>query len=61
MNLEKRLQRWRAVDLVTDDQIKRILDFEREQPSASWILYGITGLGVRTGAPAVRRSGASGP
>ncbi len=46
MNLEKRLQRWRAVDLVTDDQIKRILDFEREQPSASWILYGITGLGV---------------
>jgi len=46
MNLEKRLQRWRAVDLVTDDQIKRILDFEREQPSASWILYGLTGLGV---------------
>lgn len=46
MNLEKRLSRWCAAGLITAEQTERIRMWEREQPSAAWVLYGLAGLGI---------------
>jgi len=46
MNLEKRLSRWVTAQLISPEQSKQILRYEREQPSASWVLFGISGIGV---------------
>lgn len=46
MNLEKRLTRWTEAGLLSAEQARSIKAWEHEQPSASWVLFGITGLGV---------------
>lgn len=46
MKLEKRLARWTSAGLLTEEQSNAILAWEHDQPSMSWVLFGITGLGV---------------
>jgi uncharacterized membrane protein len=46
MNLEKRLTRWTEAGLLSAEQARSIKAWEQEQPSASWVLFGITGLGI---------------
>jgi hypothetical protein len=46
MNIEKNLKRWVDASLIEQEQADAIVRFERESPSASWILFGISGLGV---------------
>ena len=46
MKTERMLKRWREAGLLTAQQSQAIQDYEREHVSASWILYGLTGLGI---------------
>jgi uncharacterized membrane protein len=46
MNVEKRLTRWVEAKLVDQSQADEILEYEKEHGSSSWILYGLSGLGV---------------
>lgn len=46
MNLEKSLKRWAEAGLISEEQSGRIISFERDEPSASWVIYGLSGLGV---------------
>jgi uncharacterized membrane protein len=46
MSSNKFLKRWHAAGLLSDEQAKRIEEYEQEHASASWVLYGLTGLGV---------------
>lgn len=46
MTLQGRIERWLEAKVIDRETADRILRFEDEQPSASWVLYGISGLGV---------------
>lgn len=46
MSSNKFLKKWRAAGLLSDEQVQRIEEYEQEHASASWVLYGLTGLGV---------------
>jgi uncharacterized membrane protein len=46
MNLEKSLERWQSAGLITTQQSSDIIKFESEKPSASWVIFGLSGLGV---------------
>ena len=46
MSSNKFLKRWHAAGLLSDEQVQRIEEYEQEHASASWVLYGLTGLGV---------------
>jgi len=46
INLSRRLQLWREHDLLSDDDVRRILDFENSQNRRSWVSFGIAGIGV---------------
>jgi len=42
---EKNVERWVTAGLLTPEQGGAIVAYEREHVSASWVLYGLTGLG----------------
>ncbi len=46
MNIEKYLSRWTDAGLLSQDQRKAIISFEEQQPSAGWIIFGLSGLGI---------------
>ncbi|MFM1848421.1 MAG: hypothetical protein RL417_1895 [Pseudomonadota bacterium] len=46
MNLEKRLTQWIKAGLLSAEQAEGIRAWERRQPSPSWILFGIAGIGI---------------
>jgi uncharacterized membrane protein len=47
MGIEKRLEVWRAHDLITAVQAVRIQQFEREQrTSARWVVWGLSSVGA---------------
>lgn len=46
MNLEKSLNRWCKAGLITEKQSADIIKYESEEPSASWVIFGLSGLGV---------------
>lgn len=46
MNLEKRLTRWIDAGLLNPEQAAGIRAWESRQPSSSWILFGVAGVGV---------------
>jgi uncharacterized membrane protein len=45
-NLEERLKIWAEHGLISNDQGRKILDFENSQVSRSWIIYGVAAIGV---------------
>jgi len=45
-NLEKRLEAWVSVSLISEQQAEAIRRYEIEQPSSRWILYGLLSLGI---------------
>jgi uncharacterized membrane protein len=44
--IEKKLNEWSRNNLLNSEQVKKILEFERKQPSSSWVLYGSLALGA---------------
>jgi uncharacterized membrane protein len=46
MNVEKHLDRWVGAGLLERRQAEEILAFEQQRPSASWVLFGLCGVGV---------------
>ena len=46
MKLEKSLEQWTAQGIISVDQAAKIRSYEQEHASASWVLFGISGLGV---------------
>jgi uncharacterized membrane protein len=46
MKLEKSLEKWTTNGLISDEQAKKIITFEHESASASWVLFGISALGI---------------
>lgn len=46
MNIEKYLERWEQAGIIQKEQSAKILKYEQEQPSASWVIFGLSGLGV---------------
>ena len=46
MNYEKITRRWVEAKIIDDTAAARIIQFEHERPSASWVMYGVTGIGV---------------
>jgi uncharacterized membrane protein len=46
MNIEKHLSRWTDAGIISSDQSKAIIQFEAQQPSAGWIIFGLSGLGI---------------
>jgi uncharacterized membrane protein len=46
MNIDKRLSLWKDAGLLSSEQVDAILRHEQEKPSASWVLYGVVGLGI---------------
>ena len=44
--LNKMLNNWVANDLITDEQAKKITDYETSKPGNSWVLYGFLILGA---------------
>lgn len=45
MKTEKNVERWISAGLLTPEQGDAIVAYERDHVSASWVLYGLTGLG----------------
>lgn len=46
VNLTKRLKLWREHDIISDEQLRRITEFESSQNSRPWVSYGIAGVGA---------------
>ena len=44
--IEKMLDDWVAKDLITQEQAKKISDYESSRPGSSWVLYGFLILGA---------------
>ena len=46
MKLEKKIESWVKEALISEEQAKKIIEFEESAPSKSWFLYGIAGIGI---------------
>lgn len=44
--IEEKLEQWQEAGLLNNDQIEKIREFEKKQPSNNWLLYGFLGLGA---------------
>jgi uncharacterized membrane protein len=46
VNLPKRLQLWREHNVISEDDVSKILEFERSHGTRSWVGFGVAGIGV---------------
>lgn len=46
MNIEHLLENWVKARLIDQKQAESILQYEQDQPSASWVIFGLCSLGV---------------
>ncbi len=46
MKWQERTTAWANAGIITPEQGEKIIHFEREQPAASWFLWGLSGLGI---------------
>jgi uncharacterized membrane protein len=46
VNLTKRLKLWREHDIISEENLRRITEFESSRASRSWVSFGIAGVGV---------------
>jgi len=46
VNLTKRLKLWREHEIISEEELRRITEFENSHSSRSWVSFGIAGVGL---------------